>query len=731
MVRSASRTRVLVAASIAAACLLIALRSTRIVTRDPRRASEPAGIEFLPAIQAPEAHASARPEQTTTSEADREPLAEHASSRLARESSRDETVLHVQVLDPSRAAVTAGLLEWYAGELQFPETQEGGLHSSTPIRGSFTDLSLPSTCSEAVLIASAASGPATLQRVECLRGAGPDWRPSGFVEHDVTIVLERDPSLSIVHGSIYADSVRRVPSGLKVLLQYDSNVAGATLEELLLRQPRLAAIDPVRSEYAVGPLTPAATALWVTSDETIPRWIPLDASTDAEDIQLDLHCEAGRTLHLTCIDERSGLAASDACIGTETLVAVSTTERKVSSRAYSATYHADGNGECVISGLPSRGTFRVTECPSREVDSDKEHSRIRIRSTILLEIDLEPDLPREIWRELRLASAGADLSRVWGDESALEARFGPSLEVCFAPTRTLHERSTLRTADLSSTGWEARVRAPDDYAFWIESGGKRRSEIESLWISASQDVGPITFTPRQSSAARFAWTDAPVGSRMTLTMLNAKGSESLADLTLADSEGELELEVESSCELNLTLHGSGADELQRRFEWDPAHEPVLAVDMHGSQARRLGLEIEGVYRHGNEELILFGLDCLSGERPVRAFSTLHDGVSSGSLALPPGEYFYRLLGSGSECIAGTAKLGVLDASAELTIAWKGHRRNLEDLPPNSSGGLILESVGGIELSVLVPEELRVFAISTSGEAPPLFPEAFTYRAYRR
>jgi hypothetical protein len=223
-----------------------------------------------------------------------------------------------------------------------------------------------------------------------------------------------------------------------------------------------------------------------------------------------------------------------------------------------------------------------------------------------------------------------------------------------------------------------------------------------------------------------------VGSRLAISILSAEGVELLADVIPTDPIGELEVAVDRSCALNVTLHGPEGDEVQRQFAWDPARLPILEVDLCGSRARRIRLDTQGEPRNGTDEMLLFGLHDRAGESPARALLTLHDGRSAGSLALPPGEYFYRLLGASAGCVVGIVEIGTWEGSTECTIAWKGHGRDLSDFPRGGSGSLVVESIDGRELSASVPEELRTFPSSTpedTREGPLLYPETFTYRVY--
>ncbi len=672
-------------------------------------------------------------------DANRAPAPSAASDTHA--STEDLTLLRVSIVDPAGTRATEGLLECYAGPRSFPETNDDGLRLSVPVRAETTEVILPADCTEALLVAHASIGPTTLWRVEDLRGAGPEFRVSGFVERDVEIVLVRDPSVPVAQGTIWVDGERRVPAGLKILLHHDDGEGTATMEELLLRQPKLATVDIGEAAYAVGPLTESAAALWVTSESTAPCWVPLPFPRSPEGISLDLHCATGSTLHLACVDDRSGLPVPGARIETETLVATSTTERKISFRTFTTSRTADRNGECVIRGLPAGGIFRVTSPSSAESSRELAPAGIRLGGAILLELRLDPELSSDLWREVRIPGAREDVARVWGRVADLvavarsrAADERAPLEVCFAPLRSQREESAVRRASIGTVAWEARVPGPDDVAFWVEREGRRVSEVVELWIAGNRETGPVSFAPRNTCPASFRWTDAPVGGRAVLALLSARGVETLADWAFADPRGELELELDAGGSLNLTLSGSGGDEVQRQFDWNPARRPILEVDLCGSRARLIRLEIPSETRSRDGEIVLFGSHDRAGESPVRVVAELRDGVTRAALAVPPGEYFYRLLGAEDACVLGSMRIVETHGTQPLEVVFEGRRRRLDDVELEASASLIVESVGDEDLSAWVPPALRTFSLQ-QGEASQdgrfLCPDAFTYRVYRR
>src|SRR5262245_13616980 len=329
----------------------------------------------------------------------------------------DCTLLRVRLLGPGGRPVERWRLECFAGTSERPEFRDDAIHVVELVEGVSAEIVLPVRCFEALLIASAAEGPAVLHRVEHLRVVGGALQERGRIEVEVEIPLTRTPGVPMVTGSISVEGAPHLPDGLRIHLLHEPKATTSEAERLA-REPRLAAVNPASRCYGVGPLTETAAALWVTANDVEPMWIPIEWEAGDGDLVLDLDCRSGIALHLSCFDAASGAPAAGVCLGTEVLVETERSSQQVVSRPHFSKVTTDGDGRCTLRGLPPGGRFRVTECGSQRL-VQVGSMRVSLSGEPLLELRLALDSPRELWHELRLDAAPAGMAQVFGDGEQL------------------------------------------------------------------------------------------------------------------------------------------------------------------------------------------------------------------------------------------------------------------------------------------------------------------------
>jgi len=674
-------------------------------------------------------------------QSERSPIGVTESASIADSAIRDDrgsdvTVLRVRVMGPGGDPESAGNLECFAGERSFPETQALSIHLCVPIQSAVTELVLPASCLEAVLVASGSGAPPTLHREEDLRRLDDVFHVSGRVEKDVSISLQSDSAGSVVVGRILVDGIARVPEGLRVLLVRKPSHS-ASVEDALDRLPSLALVDRAARSYRAGPLSPAVRGLWATSVETVPCWIPIEWSEGQGDLHIDLDCASGRTLHLSCVDADTGRPAPGVALETQTLTKISSAGDQEFFKPHSVRVCCDENGRCTIRGLPESGTFRLTRPrpASRNAAGSGSTLPVAQSESSVLDLELESGSPRESWETVRLSSAEVRTARIFGSSRGSEPWFdGPgSVRVMWrssgAPGPPAVGCELRPDAD-----WELSLPTPAEVELWIERDRRRVSEPVTLALRNEAAIGPIQFKPRALMDVLLHWRHAPEGADLEISAFDAGGAEPIASLPDLTEAGEAPLQLAGPERLSLQLRASEGPLVERSIDWDPARGARIDVDFRPGAPTSIELGGDPELISGASEIWLLGVDP-SRSGTVRAAVPIEAGRSIRAVSLPAGRYFWRLRGPEGSFVIGCFDLHEASTARSLRLSCGAQRSRIEDLAP--SGGRALEalSVAGVSVESWVPLELRRmdligFGVSTSSAAEPhscWLPADWTYR----
>jgi hypothetical protein len=714
-----SSTATLFAASSAILVLLVALdlrgRKEILVPAAEQAPSDGQGISS-DSLDAPTLRVLGQPERLPISVSEGAAVAE-SKARANQSSDGDVTVLRVRVLGPDGSPQRAGNLECLAGERSFPEAQALSVHLCVPIQAAVTELVLPASCLEAVLVASGPSGPPTLHREEDLRLVDDVFQVSGRVEKDVSILLQATDEESMVEGRILVDGIPRVPEGLRVLLVRERS-RSASIEQVLDRMPSLALVDRAARTYRAGPLSSAVQGLWATSTETVPLWIPIEWSEGQGNLRLDLDCASGRTLHLSCVDAATGEPAPRVALETQTLTKISSAGDQEFFRPNLGRVCTDENGRCTIRGVPETGVFRLTLARKTPAPRTGAGFLVAQSETCLLDLELDPGSPREFWETLRLSRAEVRTARVFGSSHPSDPWFDRpgSFRIVWRPTGA-HEAPLGLGCELSpGADWELRLPMPAEYDLWIERDRSRVSETVTLALRSEADIGPIQFAPRPLVDVLLHWRRAPEGADLRISAHAARGAEPLAFLPAVAEAGEAPLQLGGPTRLSLELRDAESPPVEHSIEWDPAQGPRIDVDFRAGAAASIELSGDPDLISGASEIWLLGAEPGHSSWSLRAAVPIEAGRSVRAVSLPPGRYFWRLRGPANAFVIGWFDLPEGSAAPSLRLACEVKRSRIEELASSDVRALEALTIRGIALESWVPIELRRLDLTEFGAA---------------
>lgn len=623
------------------------------------------------------------------------------------------TLLHVRVVDAAGAAVLEGRIEVLSSAQRNVEAQLRPARRELPIAGEVTDVELAASQHEAIVCAASRAGDVGRTACARLRDVEGHWRVDGTLERDVVVQLAPETSAAIA-GAIHVDGRARVPAGLIV----------AALVEELAPQPAderrrvLALVDPFRARYRVEATRRPWAGLWVTSDETVPCWIPVPGGDPPA--RIDLELSSGRTLALEVVERGNGRPASGCALQVEVLVPVGRDSAHTEYRTHAFELRAGADGRCAWSGLPERGHVALAQPASRPGGAARR----------LLTLELTPELPEHIERRIEVDGAGDAELELWGECPDAEV-FAPGVSGALsvfvranAGADTAPRAVPCGASDAAEPRWSSRVSAGVEHEAWLARGGQRVSEIVRAPANASGSFGPIVFVPRDAQSVRVRWSNAPSEASLRIVLEDGAGaSERAGEWALDGASGERVVFVDGPRSIEVALVTSSRDAVTRTFAWRPGDAPFLDVDLAGDGAVELALVLDDSARLAEpahlalvalDDPALVALDETSARCTTTATIALAAGGTSQPVPLPAGRWFYRADGRALRA----SVCGVVDRArvtrGRFEIRWVGAGAgSVFDGAPTGKA-LALLRCGAHDIAGRVPAPWRRFELPDSG-----------------
>ncbi|MCI0585549.1 MAG: RNA polymerase sigma factor [Planctomycetes bacterium] len=617
------------------------------------------------------------------------------------------TILRVRVVDPSGRVLEAGHLTCRWDEEPRLEGRDSARFLGEPVRGAVTEIELPARAVEAQIAASVEGfPPAEPVRVSDLRGRNPALPTAGVVTRDVEVHVGLPAQGPTLSGRVLVDGVPRIPLGLVVRYEGPPH-----------RQ--FARIHSIDSQYAVGPLQPTQDTLWVTSEETVPRKIAFPAPEG--DRTLDLELNSGRTLRLTVLDDRTGVPLA----GREFYRGVSlVTDRTLRQHMWRTHYlHVTTNerGECLLRGLPLEGRLDLhRDASTREVEYrlvDGRTLKSRALSDPIWTLELTADMPAHLERTVRLR-AEVTRATVFGSlpgEFLGTDALGAPLQVIYAAVREDRRGDVRDHATLRPDGrWEFSAETESKYEVWIERGAAPISRVVRVEV-AGGDTGPIDLPPLPSENVALRLTHCPVGETARVFVEGAETGHPSPPIRLLEETTLHRLRLDGPRWIFLVCgRGDASSEagVRRRVHVDPAKTSEVEIDLRGTEARPIAVEITGAPAGGEGLLSLYRLE---GPDPsvTHVLVETRAGRSEREVVVPPGLYLFGYRGGFEGVAAGVVDSRALRPGEPLVLraAVQAHARE------SLGRGVQFDAVDGVDLARL-PLPARQFRWGRESSDPP-------------
>jgi len=656
--------------------------------------SPPSGSQAVATTHAPADPAATNrpaPAHDASPAISREVQPARAPATLATSPTASACVLRVRVVDPAGEPCTEGRIFGFASETTgstFPPLRS----FDQAIAGEVTTLEFP-RATRRLLIAASVHG----RRPSHRQGASwPDglWEsPAPRIERDLTIEVDRPLEGATLAGRVLVDGALRTPRGLAI-----DPTDWATAEDLERDAELYVRIHALDAAYELGPRPSRAFKLWVTSDETVPRLLPIAADLAT----LDLELSTARTLELTVLDRKSGEPIPDL----ELHVALNVPVERPSLfrqvwRDHARFVVTDERGIATVTGIPPEGQLDVRRDASASTEKmrvgDQVFQTPRLREP-LLELRLESKLPEVIQRTIRVDRedrrptihgrvAAVLLESKLVDEPALEVRWARVNE---GERADLHDEFVPIDA---SGEFALTVDAHHEYRIWAEREGIRFSQTAAVTV-ATDDPEPVELVPRRCDEVLLRLVRCPSEGFVHLFVPDAESVIPRGIVFPVKGgivERRLALDGPATISVGWQLSRGGESGKVRSIDVNPASMPVVEVDLQGDQTREVRLDLGGVAAPAQSQLVLKAAHELTTSGSM--ISLRFEGTKGvAPIVVDPGRYLAIL--------AGLPGLAVEEITipegprgAPLTIAFQ-----LKEHPRAELGaGVELTRVGTIEL----------------------------------
>lgn len=628
--------------------------------------------------------------------------------------SGDATILHVKVVDAGGQACTGGRLTgFWSEELEEIRPQTRDVHVvESEITGATTDVVLPPAAGAVLISASVPdAAPSRRELVAKLRSEEDPKARHGRVERDVTLTVGGMTASPRIVGRILVDGVPRVPRGLEITFPRKAELR----------------IDAAASRYEIAPVDWLLKELTVTSDETVPRFVPtgFDSShPPKEDEVLDLELSKGVTLRLNVLDYRSG----EPVPGADLQLRVDSILRSSGVRTGCGFAHhlrTGPDGVALVTGLSRGGSFSIRRDGSlrahlMEMLPDPTREITLPRDPLLTE-RIPIDAPDVLERTLRI-DKDARQFHVFGEldpwfltsrdpgESDTEVRFATPRDATDDWPRA--DGSSPWTRSLATVPpdehgrFRFEVETGVDYRVWVEREHRRLSEVVAV-RAEDADVGPVVLPPRAGTDVLLRLVRCPEQGFASI-VVEDHGALSPLGRVIAVHGGTVERHLRLDQRTRVVVSYFKDRQRQtaivhRDFEVDPATTSVLEVDLSGEGARRIELTLSVGELPNAVTLLLQRVEEGDKVNPVVGVQArLVDGVSADPIALEPGRYLYSLdVRSGSRAfVLGVAQVEKApdDVPFEIRCELEAHSRaelgagvditEVSGLAPAAGGGVL-------------------------------------------
>jgi hypothetical protein len=693
----------------------VQLRSAR---RDTESHSSGDPGEAAPAESAPAPVEATR--NATTSPTDR------GESGVAGErASRRGVVLHVRVVDGARQPQTSGRLDglWSDDPNQPSSPASQDVHRfDAAITGATTDVVLPGAAESALLAASVAGQPPSARvPVFKLHENAEPADHTGTFERDVEIVVDGAVATPGVRGRILVDGQPRTPRGLEV--------SGAQA---------VARIHALEARYETGPITGSGTTLFVTSEETVPKYFPTGFSSSNPPIagvvlERDLDLSSGVTLDLAVVDRKSLAPLPDVEFWIR-IDCIPDGLPKSSQRSYEHHVVTGADGVAIVRGLARPGALSIRR------DARRRQRRVERlpepplelafpREPLLAEA-IDASTPALIERTLRIdaqdrpCSAFGTLDPSFAaagefGEAEAEVRFATrSDDVLFQQSRRAGSakpsdgfwmRSLASTPADAQGRWRLEIDPGVDYRVWVEREHRRVSEIAAV-RAEDGDVGPVALLPRAGTPVLVRLLRCPTQGTLVIGVHDPGAVMPIAtSYPAAGGTLERRVRIEGRTSINVSEFVNRPRNQVTRTKVvvvDPATTSLVEFDLAADEARTIRVTADSGFVPKETTLKLRRVLPEGTCEPFPAVSVpLVDGVTSEPVVVDPGRYLYSVEATPRP---GTFVLGVVDVARGPVERPIEIRCELEPHPKSELGaGFDVTEIAGVRPGPDQPSLLHV------------------------
>jgi hypothetical protein len=592
----------------------------------------------------------------------------------------DATVLHVQVVDMSGAAVTSGMLEcnWRASG---DNALSGRVNAR--ITGQTTDVTLPVDATSCKITASAATFPPAQVTAAGFRHKNKGAAPAGRVDHDVRIVVGMNTGTTL-SGAIYVNGTKRVPDALNIIVD-------ATIGRALVNQVDATYVVPYGEDRVPHELR-------VDSDDSPTQTFKAPDADSEGNRHLDLKLESKRSLRVHAVDDATGAAASGVSLSCYVRVTVQDSVMRRVFNEHTSRRTTDAQGNCEFHCLPDDGLVKLTE-------TKDERSDIKP----LLTLTLTSTSPAEFDQTVRVNAARAT---VFGDIPA-PAGSGPGMSSSYRVVRARRlESGASSSEEMAVTQdagrWSFECEAPSDWFVWLTSENARVSQVERVTVDRPRSIGPVQLmlTPLHDVTLRMI--NLPASGTIIMFIADVAGGPSQHEnFAFTGPEVAHVIRVQGPVRVNVHSQAGPAGsktEFATTITIDPQATPEVVVDMHDKHARKAEITMNGSPPAGETVLSFIALD-ESGARTGQGSNfALTDGKSDGVTALPGGRYMYWLNTLKHHgLICGIVNVPEAGDATVVKIDWHGN-----EIPRDRLGaGVELVSIDGVSCAAMKPFEKQV------------------------
>lgn len=522
-------------------------------------------------------------------------------------------------------------------------------------------------------------------------------------------------STAALHGAIFVDDERRAPHALNLAFE------GCALEARVDGDTASWRSEPTANGR---PRTAGKSRLWVTSEETVPVQLDLDAEDLARGATLDLRLSTGRRLELTFLDADTHAPLPHLPFFLTRRIELERTIKMNLSRGDELRLETDGMGRASARGLPFAGG--ATVCLEIALGSDSgDPTRVRAappqKGPVLWSIALEDVTPaliaQTIYTKAPLGEAHArgcvpDWARAGlsaGDTLDVVARDLAS-PVAVAPPFEL--------AQDAAGCFELRGDAPCRHAIWLreQKSGRALSEVTEVEFKTAGEHTPIELRPASAESVQLHFVNVPAHGVVETSVYSKslgyrKQRDECAGVSF-DREVPLRSDdrVQLRCRLVETDPAAHEAGLQVSLQIDPARDREVTVDLAGTP-RWVSIEAPSIEIRGDAWIALLRVKAGVADQDLVTRVLCKDGRGEMPVLVPSGRWLYVYYdGANAHAVFGVVDVTAAEENAPLVLRPELELRSRADVGKE----LVFSAIGGVSLEKL-PEPFHHVRWKAAGE----------------